>query len=179
MEKELEFKLLGLDFKKYKAIVEKKGAELIAHELQKNTVIDSSVFPLIDKNCYLRIREVKDLINNENDIEFTFKKKIENKLARENLEYTTNISNSENLIEILKNLKFDKYIVGFKERWSYKYRDLRLDFDKWDEDTYPYPYIEIEAKNEEDLYEFLKEFNIDKEHISLKSIKDLQIDLKS
>lgn len=64
MERELEFKLLGLDFEKYKKLIEEKGGVLIAHEFQTNTVIDSNEFELIDDNCYLRIREVEDILNN-------------------------------------------------------------------------------------------------------------------
>lgn len=100
-------------------------------------------------------------------------------MARENLEYTIEFNNRENLINIFKNLKLDKFITGTKERYSYKYNNLRLDFDIWDKNTYPYPYIEVEALNEKDMYEFLKDFGIDKKHISLKSITELQNDLKS
>ena len=179
MERELEFKLLGLDFEKYKKLIEEKGGVLIAHEFQTNTVIDSNEFELIDDNCYLRIREVEDILNNSKKKELTFKKKINNELARENLEYTIEFNNRENLINIFKNLKLDKFITGTKERYSYKYKNLRLDFDIWDKNTYPYPYIEVEALNEKDMYEFLKDFGIDKKHISLKSITELQNDLKS
>lgn len=179
MERELEFKILGLDFELLRSLVVEKGGVLISHEQQKNTVVDSKEFPLIDDDCYLRIREIKDILNNSENIEFTFKKKIKNEVARENLEYTTNIDNVDNLIEILKNLKFNEYIIGYKERYSYEFKNLRLDFDRWDKETYPYPYLEIEAEKEEDLYEFLKEFNIDKKHVSLKSITDLKDDLKS
>ncbi|WP_164995808.1 class IV adenylate cyclase [Miniphocaeibacter massiliensis] len=179
MERELEFKLLGLDLDYYKNLLEEKGAKLIAHEKQINTVVSSESFPLIDEDCYLRIREVKDLLNSDNKIEFTFKKKVKNELVRENYEYTTEVSSKEGLINILRNLKFNKYITGTKERASYNYKNLRLDFDTWDKDTYPYPYIEIESSNEKDIYDFLKEFNISKNHISLKSITDLKNELKS
>ncbi|QQK07705.1 class IV adenylate cyclase [Miniphocaeibacter halophilus] len=178
MERELEFKLLGLDFNYYEELLKEKGATLIAHEFQTNTVIDSTNFPLIDEDCYLRIRETKNLLNNLSKNELTFKKKIRNQYARENLEYTIEFDNKENLIEILKNLKLDKYIVGTKERTSYKYKNLRIDFDIWDKDTYPYPYIEIEANTNEELYELLNELNIDKKHISLKSITQLQEELR-
>ncbi len=179
MERELEFKLLGLDFKKYRKLVEDKGGVLIAHEFQKNTVINSEKLNLIDDNCYLRIREVEDILNKTDKKELTFKKKVKNELVRENLEYTIEFDNKENLINILENLKLDKFITGTKERYSYRYKNLRLDFDIWDKDTYPYPYIEVEALNEKDMYEFLKDFEIDKKHISLKSITELQNDLKS
>ncbi len=179
MERELEFKLLDLNLEKLKEKIIIKGAELIAHEKQINTVIDSSKFPLIEKDSYLRIREIKDLYNNSETTEFTFKRKVKNKKARENYEYTTEVSSKENLIKILENLQLDKQLVGTKERCSYKYKNLRLDFDYWDKKTYPYPYIEVEALNEEELYGFLEEFEINKSHISLKSITDLQNGLKS
>ena len=179
MNRELEFKLLDLDLDYYKSLILSKGAKLIAHEIQTNTIIDSSLFPLIEKNSYLRIREVKDLLNNVEKKELTFKKKIDNNLVRENLEYTIEFDNLDNLLKILENLKLNKFITGKKERYSYKYKDVRLDFDTWDKNTYPYPYIEIEGKNEEVIFDLLEEIGIDKKHISLKSIAELQDDLKS
>jgi len=178
VERELEFKLLGLNFNYYEKLLQNKGATLIAHEFQTNTVIDSTIFPLIDTDCYLRIREIKNLLDNSKKKELTFKKKVNNEYARENLEYTIEFDNKKNLIKILENLKLDKYIVGTKERTSYRYKNLRIDFDKWDKDTYPFPYIEVEASTNEELYELLDELNISKEHISLKSITQLQNELR-
>ena len=52
---------------------------------------------------------------------------------------------------ILKDLKYEIIEEGYKERKSYKYNNIRFDLDKWDKDTYPFPYMEIEVEKEDDL----------------------------
>ena len=178
MERELEVKVLEKDIEKLRIYAISKGANLIAHEKQKNIIINSNDFELIEKGSYLRIREVEDLINKKHHREFTFKKKISSEGIKENLEYTINFDSTENLINILKNLKLDKFIEGYKERYSYQFLNGRLDFDYWDEKTYPYPYLEIEIENEEDLEFIVQELNIDKNLITTKSIKELQDEIK-
>jgi len=178
LERELEVKVLEKDIENLRLYAIEKGAKLIAHEKQKNIVINSNEFNLIEKGSYLRIREVEDLINKKEYREFTFKKKISSDGVKENLEYTVNFDDTENLINILKNLKLDNFIEGYKERYSYEFLNGRLDFDYWDKDTYPYPYLEIEIKNEKDLKDIVEKLNINKDTITTKSIKELQDSLK-
>ena len=54
----------------------------------------------------------------------------------------------------------------------------RLDFDCWDEDFYPYPYLEIEVKNEGHLNEIMKKLGINKDQISTESISELRSKLQ-
>ena len=46
-----------------------------------------------------------------------------------------------------------------------------------DDNTYPYPYMEVEFKDINDLYTVLKELDIDKGKVSTKSIKELKDEL--
>lgn len=179
MERELEVKVLVDDIEKLRKYACLKGARLIGHENQNNIVINSSEFPLIEDGSYLRIREIEDLLTKENRSEFTFKKKIKSEGIKENLEYTINFDDTKNLLSILKNIKLDKFIVGQKERYSYSFLCGRLDFDYWDKNTYPKPYLEIEVKNEEDLEDIIKSLDIDKKQITTKSIKELQDEIKN
>ena len=45
---------------------------------------------------------------------------------------------------------------GYKKEKSYIYDGIRFDFDRWDENTYPYPYMEIEVENEADFEKAIK-----------------------
>ena len=54
----------------------------------------------------------------------------------------------------------------------------RLDFDRWDEDFYPYPYLEIEVKNEEHLTQIINKLGIRKDQISTESISELRLKLQ-
>ncbi len=179
MERELEVKVLGVDLDQMEKKIVSLGGKLIGEEKQTNTLIDSTNRPIkgyID--AYLRIRESKDLLNNEESIVFTLKKSVDNSGLRDNIELTTEIKDKDMMLEILKNLGFDKIEVGYKDRRSYELLDARLDFDHWDKETYPFPYMEIEVKDIKHLNEITKALDIPQENISTKSIVQLRKELK-
>lgn len=180
MERELEVKVLGIDLDAMEKKIISLGGKLIAKEKQINTLIDSNDTPIKGYlDAYLRIRETKDLLNNEENIVFTLKKSIDNDNGlRDNIELTTEIKDKEMILEILKNLGFDKIEVGFKERKSYELMDARLDFDQWDKETYPFPYMEVEVNDMKHLNEITKILEIPQENISTKSIVQLRKELK-
>lgn len=180
METEIEVKVLNVDLNEIEEKLIHLGAKLIAEELQVNTVIDSED-SYIQKglNSYLRIRETTDLLNNKKTIKFTLKKNFETIKTRKNIEITTIIDNKEAMIEILENLGYNVVREGFKKRKSYIFDGIKFDLDRWDEDTYPYPYMEIEVKNQSDLDKAIKLLNIDERNISTKSITELIEQLKT
>lgn len=178
MERELEVKILNMDFKKLEDRILQLGGEFIQEEMQKNILIDSSKTPIKSySNSYLRIRETENLTNNRKSTEITFKKNLSKKGLRDNVEYTTKIENPQAMLKILKELGFDLNEIGYKKRKSYKLKGARFDFDFWDEKTYPYPYMEIEVKDLNQLEEMIKTLNIPKENISYKSIVELRQDI--
>ena len=175
MEREIEVKLLGLDNELIEERLKSLGAELIADEEQENIRINSSHHPIDSKKGgYLRIRKTKDLINKKEIIYLTFKKHISDKSARENIEYTSVIDNPDDLINIFKSLDYDIYDTGYKKRKSYLYKKMRFDFDSWDKNTYPDPFIEVEFENKEEFYKILDELKVDKSAISTLSIAELK-----
>lgn len=178
MEQELEVKILGEDVEEIKKRALSMGAVLISHEKQQNIVIKSSTYDLIEPDSYLRIRILEDLENDIYKNQLTFKKKVHNKTVRENYEYTVEFDDINAMKEILKNLTLDDMREGFKDRYSYEFEGGRLDFDYWDEKTYPYPYLEIEVKNIDDLDRILELLKISKDSVSTKSITQLQEELK-
>lgn len=180
MEKELEVKILGVDLDLMeKKIIELKG-ELIAHELQVNTLIDSKENPIKNRvEAYLRIRETKDLLKGKDNVVLTLKKNVKNKDLRENIELNSEIEDKSVVLEILENLGFDKIEVGHKKRRSYLLNGARIDLDEWDKETYPNPYMEIEVKDENNLKEIIELLGISQENISKKSILELKKELKN
>lgn len=179
MERELEVKILGIDLEEMENKVISLGGILIADEIQTNTLIDSRHRPIkgyID--AYLRIRETKDLLENKENVLFTLKKSLDKNGLRDNIELTTEIKDKDMMIEILNNLGFDKSEVGYKERKSYEFMEARLDFDIWDKETYPFPYMEIEVKDIKHLNEITKTLEIPQDNISTKSIVELRKELK-
>ena len=86
------------------------------------------------------------MISNKEKTVITLKKSIDNHGLRDNLELTTDVGDKETMLRILKDLGFDKIQVGYKERTSYELMGARLDFDKWDPHTYPYPYLKLRSR---------------------------------
>src|SRR5699024_3366585 len=152
------------------------GAKYLLKEKQINTIIDTTERD-IEKNLgsYLRIRETENLDTGEIKTIFTMKENISKEGIRENIEANTFISNKKTLIYILNRLGYEVVEEGYKERISYVYEDIRFDIDTWDEETYPYPYMEIEVKNEEDLKGAIELLKIDEKQVTTKSIFDLKI----
>lgn len=178
MAKELEVKILNIDLDDMEKKLKDIGGKLIAKEYQINTIFDSrDRYIEKDLNSYLRIRETKDLLKNNITINLTLKKNISKEGARENIEITTKIDDKQSMITILQNLGYEKIEEGYKERISYTYDNIRFDLDKWDVNTYPYPYMEIEVEKKEDLEKAIDLLQIDKSNISTKSIIELKEEL--
>ena len=178
MVKELEVKVLNMDIDLIEEKILKSGGVLLTKEVQINTLIDSKNKPINTYlDAYLRIRESKNLLNNETNTTLTLKKNIKNKDLRENFELNTNIEDKDTMLQILVDLGFDNISVGHKERTSYTLNNARIDLDRWDSATYPYPYMEIEVENKDELDMIIKILDISQENISTKSIVELRKDL--
>ncbi len=178
MAKEIEVKVLDVDLEDMEKRLIDIGAELISKEYQINTLFDTEDKYIEDNlNSYLRIRETRDLLNEEVRINLTLKKNIGKEGARENIEISSQVKNKESMIAILKQLGYKIINEGYKDRISYMYENIRFDLDRWDESTYPYPYMEIEVEKKEDLDKAIKLLNIHKNQISLKSIMELKEEL--
>lgn len=178
--RELEVKILNIDLNQMEEKIKKLGGKLIAKEVQVNTLIDSKD-KYIEKNLdsYLRIRETKSILEDSIKYTLTMKKNVEREAIRENIETNIDISDREAMIKLLENLGYFVYQEGYKERTSYILEGARLDLDTWDKDTYPYPYMEIEVKNQDDLEQMINKLSISKENISTKSILELRKELNT
>ena len=175
---EIEVKVLNVNLDEMEEKLKRIGARLVSEEYQINTIIDRED-KFIEKrlNSYLRIRETRNLITGKKEIELTLKKNISKGKSRQNIEITTRIDNKEAMLEILKYLQYEAVKEGYKNRKTYIYDDIRFDLDRWDKDTYPYEYIEIEVKKEEDLDKAIDLLDISRENISTKSIMELREEL--
>lgn len=179
MELELEVKILGMDIEKLEDEVVKQGGKLIGKEEQINLLIDSSERPIKSYlDGYFRIRETKDLIRNKTTTNLTLKKNISNEGIRQNEELNLKIDHKDTMLAILRDLGFDKIETGYKKRKSYEFMGARLDFDTWDEEMYPYPYMEIEVKDIKDLHKITTTLSIPQDNISTKSINELRSELR-
>lgn len=178
MARELEVKVLNID----KAEIEKKllelGASLVKKELQVNSIYDyeDNSFES-EKKGYIRIRESRDLITDEVDYEFTIKKLIRTDGIKEYNEIETKIQDKAALNLILAELGLVKKHEGFKERIRYSMNNVIYDIDTWDENTLPYPYLEIEVESKADLNQAVELLGLSESDICLKSIRELRAEL--
>ncbi len=171
MDREIEVKLLGVDLEKLEKELVAKGAEFLGEEHQVNYVINSTSHP-IDTSGYLRLRKTQK--NGEESLEFTFKAQSVQDEARDSKEYTTHVDNAENLLKTMELLGYDKIERGEKLRRSYEYKNARFDLDRWDEETYPIPYAEIEGTSGIAIYALVEEFGLSRDQVSTKSITELR-----
>lgn len=178
MQKELEVKVLDIDIENIIDKLKTLGAKFLHEEHQKNYHIVSSKLNIIPEGSYLRIRELVDDRGNILHSEFTYKQNIKNENIRENNEFNVDISDTRTMLKILNFLGYDEFEIGEKKRISFEFMNSVIDIDIWDEKVYPYPYMEIETKDFENVYKILDLLNIDRENISLKSMKQLQKELK-
>lgn len=178
MEKEIEVKVLNIDLDTMENRLKNLGAKLIAHEYQKNFILDSEDKFIERKlNSYLRVRETENLLTKEINIYLTLKKNISVDGSRKNIEHTSQIEDSISMLSILEELGYRIVQKGHKKRKSYLYESIRFDLDQWDEKTYPYPYMEIEVNDEKDLEKAIELLSIDKDNITTKSIMELREEL--
>ena len=61
-----------------------------------------------------------------------------------------------------------------KHRISYAFKQCRIDLDRWDPESFPEPYMEIEGPNREAIDEVIAALSIDREQVSTKSIAELK-----
>lgn len=167
LETEIEVKILGHSVDEYIKMMDDLGATFIGKETQVNHRFLNAN---ISGESYLRLREV------DGRSIFTFKERKNDASARVNREFSTDVEDGEMFLEIMKKIGFD-YSSESKQRIKYKYKDYIFDIDKWADDVYPYPYMEIEAKSTKALDEIINLLNIDKKDVSTKSIKELINDL--
>lgn len=171
-EREVEVKLIGVDAEKLKKELLSRGAVFDVEEHQTNIHIDSSSHPL-PPSSHMRIRlievEGKDMVR-----EWTFKRRLQKEDCRINDEYTVRIEDEKALGLLLLQLGYDVQIPMHKVRRRYLFEDYRVEFDEWDKESFPFPYIEVEAPTPEKLQTFYETFGIPQEKISTLSISEMK-----
>lgn len=171
-EKEIEIKILSVPFAPFEKELLAKGAVFDVEEHQTNIRLNSSLHPLdADSHMRLRIIEVE---GRETVMEWTLKKRLSQDGGRVNDEYTLRVTDRDALLLLLRQLGYDQQIPAKKCRRRYLWQDFRVEFDTWDPESFPFPYIEVEAPSVERLHDFCVAFAISKEHISTASISELK-----
>lgn len=152
---EIEVKIIEIDIEETRKKLEGFGAELVKNEHQINTIYDFEDMRLHSKKGYARIREVEDHIRNEKRSYMTTKKMISQEKYKEMEENETIIEIAEEGHNIFKSLDLKVRKILIKDRISYKYKNSLIEIDNVDHNEYPFPLLEIETQNEDELKEIV------------------------
>lgn len=151
--KELEVKILDINVDNIRNILLKNNAVKVKEENQINNIYDFPDNRLSAKKGYARIRKIEDLLHKKNCCYMTTKKLISQDQFKIMEEHETEISSSEEGENIFKSLGLilTKSLKKFRE--SYKYKDTLIEIDINEKEFCPFPYLEIETSNTEELKE--------------------------
>ncbi|WP_446898346.1 class IV adenylate cyclase [Clostridium sp. LBM24168] len=154
--KELETRIIKIDVDAIRNKLEYINASRVKMEDQINNIYDYEDRRLIRNKGYARIRVVKNLINNSVDYYMTTKKLISQGMYKIMDENEIKISDAETGKKIFESLglKLQQSIKKYRE--SYRYKNSLIEIDINDKSFCPFPYLEIETQDNNELHEIVK-----------------------
>lgn len=151
--KELEVKILDINVDVIRNTLLKNNAVKVKEENQVNNIYDFPDNTLSMKKGYARIRIVEDLLHKANHCYMTTKKLISQEQFKIMEEHEVEISDSLEGENIFKSLGLRLNNSTKKYRESYKYKSTLIEIDINEKEFCPFPYLEIETSNTEELKE--------------------------
>ncbi|MCX7695552.1 MAG: CYTH domain-containing protein [Caloramator sp.] len=171
--KEIEVKVLNVDLENIKEKLKSLGAEKVKEENQKNYF-----FKLPSgEDGYVRIRVIEDLIEKKEKTTLCIKKIFKTDFARQNIEHEFEVSDFNECMCLLNELGIKDFKREDKHRESYLLNGVLVEFDTWDKEVFPIPYIEIESPSTEDLENILNILDIPKDKITSKGLLEIKRDM--
>ncbi len=144
---EIEVKILDIDQEEVIKSLIDLGAEKIFDGEVHSIAFDFPDHRLDKKDSFVRVRKVGS------QVELCFKGENTHSTFKSREEIEVNVSGFNDTIKILEKIGLEKFHEGTKHRQSYKFEDVRFEIDTWE--NIP-PFLEIEAKTEEKVKEFVE-----------------------
>ncbi|KEI82793.1 CYTH domain-containing protein [Clostridium botulinum] len=154
--KEIETRIIKIDIEEIRKKLLDLGAIKVKEESQINNIYDFPDKKLLKSKGYARIRYIKDVIKNEEHYYMTVKKLISQEKYKVMEENETEILDFKEGGYIFKALGLELIESISKFRESYKYKETLVEIDINDKSFCPFPYIELESNNEEELEELVE-----------------------
>lgn len=173
MLKELETRILDIDVDYIRKKANELNMEKVKIENQINRIYDFADMRLLKSKGYARIRTVEDMINNKTVHYMTTKQMLSQEKYKIMKEHETIIESSdegENIFMAL-GLQLKQSIKKYRE--SYRYKSTLIEIDINEESFCPFPYIEIETANEEELKEVVGLLGYKMEDTTSKTIYEI------
>ncbi len=167
---EVEVKVLGIDIEQIREKLEKIGATLIKKEFQKNYMFDFADQRFFNSGGYVRIRNLIDLLMNQEKNIVTHKELISKdkfKISKE-IEFTSNnLDSTKFFLEALglKLLRIDE-----KYRESYKLPEGLIEIDTW---AGVPSYLEAESETESGVINLLTRLGYSLEQSTSMSLAEI------
>lgn len=148
---EMEVKILTIDVDEIIKKLENLGLTRVKDESQINTIYDFEDLRLLSKKGYARIREVTDRKTSLKKTYMTVKTMLSQDKYKQMEENETLIEDEEAGHGILKALGLKVRKLLIKDRISYRYGSSLIEIDMVKDSPYPFPLMEIESGNEDEL----------------------------
>lgn len=170
---EIEVKVFNVDIESIKTKVISLGGSLVKKENQENYYYD---FPphMADEKGYIRIRKITNLLDDTKKSMLCIKKIISQDIVRKTIENEFEISDFNSADGFLKTMGINFIGCQNKYRESYKILDTLVEIDIWDKNVFPYPYIEIEGKDEKSIKDILSLLEIPFDKSTSKSLEQIK-----
>lgn len=167
---EVEVKIIDVDVNEIKQKILTHNAILTKKEEQ-----DNYFFDLPDKTVegYIRIRKSKNLLEGSNKTIITIKKIISKDEVRITNETEIEIKSVDEGLKFLQELGLKQNKVAYKYRESYLLQNVLIEFDKWNNEEYPDPYIELEG-DKDAIYNLIKLLEIDSSKITSQTLDEIK-----
>jgi adenylate cyclase, class 2 len=170
---ELETKILDIDVNVIKEKLRSINASKVKDEIQTNSLYDFPDKRLLNAKGYARIRTVDDRLSKSTYYYMTTKKMVSQekyKIMDENEVEVNDPTAAEGIFNAL-GLQLVQSIR--KHRESYKYKSTLVEIDINDKSFCPFPYLEIETENEDELKEIVSLLGYKLEDTTSKTIFEI------
>lgn len=171
--KEIETRIIHINVDDIRNKMSKLQAPKVKQENQTNNIYDFPSKELLKNKGYARIRVVEDMLNNDTIYYMTTKKLLSQEKFKIMEEHEIKISNDKEGASIFSSLGLVLVESIKKYRESYRYKDTLIEIDINDKNFCPFPYIEIESSNEEELKEVVSLLGYSMEDTTSKTIYEL------
>lgn len=152
---EIETRILDIDLDLIRKKLFNLKLPVVKKENQVNDIYDFNDNRLLNNKGYARIRTVENMLDNTTHYYMTVKKLLSQEKYKVMEENETEILSGNEGKKIFAALGLSNISSIKKYRESYKYKNSLIEIDINDRSFCPFPYIEIEAANEDELKEIV------------------------
>lgn len=152
----METRILDIDVDFIRKKMKDINASKVKEENQVNNIYDFPDRRLLNAKGYARIRIIEDNLHNKTINYMTTKKLISQEKYKVMEEQEIEISDPVKGANIFKALGLELVESIKKYRESYKYKNTLIEIDINDKSFCPFPYIEIESSDENEIMDVVK-----------------------